>query len=82
MPRVVALLLVLALASPLRAGDVPVLVYADVDASSLTDLAQPLMDDDQPLGGILLRLARGSEATLLATGADGRATFSGVADGS
>lgn len=82
MCRVVPLLLALALTSPLRAGDVPVLIYADVDASSLTDLAQPLSGDDYPLDGILLRLARGSEAALLTTSADGRATFSGVTDGS
>jgi len=81
MLRVTALFVLVALAAPLRAGDVPARVYADVNASSLTDLAQAFSGDDYPLEGILLRLTRGSEAVLLTSDADGRATFTGVADG-
>lgn len=76
------LALTLLLAAPARAGDVPVQVYADVDSSALSDLAQGLDGDDWPVPGVLLRLARGAEASTLTTDADGRVTFSDVGDGS
>ena len=76
------LALTLLFAAPARAGDVPVQVYADVDGSALSDLAQGLGGDDWPVPGLLLRLARGAEASTLTTDADGRATFAGVGDGS
>lgn len=75
------LLVLVALAGPLHASDVPVTVYADVNASSLTDLAQTTSGDDYPLEGLLLRLTRGAEAVLLTSDAGGRAVFTGVADG-
>ncbi len=82
MRRMVVAWLALAVAEATAApSDVLVRVYADGNASSLTDLVQGLDGKDGPLPGVPVDLFGGGELFQISTDWDGRARFEGLPDG-